>query len=121
MIIKIVNRLYGSIKNENDMLGFLIFHMSKNNDIKTELVLEESGMDSVSADILLKQLKDSYFIIYTYDAITVTSLGKNNYKSIFHKAAMWLLVLLKFAVSYTLGILSGVLIAYFIFKLGIPT
>lgn len=110
------------IKNENDMLGVLISRMDSNNDIDNVVLMEDLSkfkFDRYSANVLMNELNRKHFIIKTLDTTTVTMLGINNYVSKWDKIRSWLILLVKFAVSYTLGILSGVIMAFLIFKLGI--
>ena len=69
------------IKNENDMLGFLIKHMDSRKDVPASVILKESGLDQVSCNRLLKDMAKSGYIIFSMDVMTVTSLGENNYVS----------------------------------------
>lgn len=110
------------IRNENDMLGVLISRMDKNNDVDNISLINESSnfnFDKYSMNISMMELERRHYIIRTLDTTTITMLGVNNYISLWDKALSWLISLLKFSVSYTLGILSGVLVAYFIVKLGL--
>lgn len=113
MVFKFHNKLYGKIKNSNDMLGFLIFHMNEKNDISASTILGKSGLDNVSCYNLLKSLEASHYIIYTYDTITMLSLGQNNYRSPTKCFLLWfskaMLFTAKTLLSYVAGIVSVII------------
>ena len=69
------------IKNANDLLGFLIKNRNGKNEVRASVILENAGMDSISLNYLIKQLKEQCFIIYSYDTIGITDLGLRNYIS----------------------------------------
>lgn len=110
------------IRNENDMLGVLISRMDKDNNVDNVSLANASSdfhFDKYSMNILMMELERKHYIIRTLDTTSITMLGINNYISSWDKVLSFIVSLLKFSVSYTLGILSGVLIAYFIVKLGL--
>ena len=69
------------IKNENDLLGFLIKLKDKNNKVRNHILLQQSQMDSVSLEHLMKGLIENHYVIYSMDTTTITKLGENNYIS----------------------------------------
>lgn len=74
MWFKLFNKTFGKIKNENDMLGFLIAHMDSKKDVLAKTILDESGLDNVTCYTLLTSLEKSHYIICTNDTMTVLSL-----------------------------------------------
>lgn len=114
-------KLKTKIKNENDMLGLLIKRMDENNEVDNNKLANDTSIefDKYSMKILMKELNRRGYIIYTMDTTTLTKLGINNYISIWDRAFSWCITLIKFIVSYALGVFSGVLIAIIIYKLGI--
>lgn len=116
MFISIFGKSLGKIQNENDMLGFLITHMDSNHNVGADVILKEAGIDNLSCYALLKSLESSHYIIYTYDTMTVLSLGELNYRSPLKKLLLWILKLLiltiKNLIIYIAGILSGLIVAY---------
>ena len=104
------------IKNANDLLGFLIKNRNGKNEVRASVILENAGMDSISLNYLIKQLKEQCFIIYSYDTIGITDLGLRNYISPMRKSIVWvsklLILTLKNLIVYAAGIASGVIIAY---------
>lgn len=54
MFFKFFGKTYGKIKNENDMLGFLIAHMDSRKGIHADVILEESGLDNPTCYNLLR-------------------------------------------------------------------
>lgn len=121
MFISIFGKSFGKIQNANDMLGFLIANADENNNVSSKTIREKSSLDEITLNTFLKKLNNDIYIVQSFDVVTIISLGRNNYISIFDRILGFFIVLLKFVISYTLGIFSGVLVAYFIFKLGIPT
>lgn len=107
------------IKNENDLLGLLIELEDGSHTVLNEKLLKSSCYENYSFDILINELKRKHYVIYSLDRTTVTMLGRNNYVSPMRKFSKWLITLLKFAISYTLGVFSGVIAAWLIVKLGI--
>ena len=113
MWFKLFNRTFGKIKNENDMLGFLIANMNSKKDVSAKIILDKSGIDSVSCYTLLKSLEKSNYIIYTRDTMTVSSLGENNYnspiKQLFICIFKAILFMTKTVIAYIAGIASVVI------------
>lgn len=107
------------VKNENELLGLLIRIQDDNRNIDNAKLLEVSKMDGYSLEFLMKPLIEKHYVIYSMDTTTLTSLGIANYISPWKKALSWSVTLLKFAVSYTLGIFSGIIAAWLMIKLGI--
>lgn len=107
------------IKNENDLLGLLIKLKDKNGDVDNKTLLSSSKTKSYSLDFLMRGLIDKHYVIYTCDTTTLTDLGLYNHISIPRRIFSWLITLLKFAVSYTLGVFSGIIATWLMIKLGI--
>ena len=112
MLFKFHGRTYGKIKNENDMLGFLIAHMDSKKDIRSDVILEKSGLDNPTCHNLLKSLEKSHYIIYTNDTMTVLSLGQNNYRSPTRRFIEFLGWRIWDLFVFLLGIVSGVAVTY---------
>ena len=112
MFFNLFGHTYGKIKNENDMLGFLIAKMDSNKDVRAKVILSESGLDNISCFQLIKSLEKSHYIIYSTDIITVISIGENNYRSPFRKFVSFIGWRIWELFVFFSGILSGVLIAY---------
>ena len=106
------------IKNENDYLGLLIKHMDKENYVDYGKILPYIDDRNIVA---FNHLFEEKVWIRDVDneGFYLTTVGINNYVSWKDRIVSWLIAFLQFAVSYTLGILSGVLVAYFIVRLGL--
>ena len=107
------------VKNENDMLGLLLKLEDKNHNVQNQKLLDLGCYENYSFDILIDELRRKHYVIYTLDQTTITMLGRNNYVPKWRKVVGWLFTLLKFAVSYTLGVLSGVIATWLMIKFGI--
>ena len=70
MFFKFFGKTYGKIKNENDMLGFLIAHMDSRKGIHADVILEESGLDNPTCYNLLRL----YTSVHTMRFRAVSSL-----------------------------------------------
>ena len=112
MLFKFHGKTYGKIKNENDMLGFLIAHMDSNKDILSDVIREKSGLDDVSCYQMLKTLEKLHYIIYTNDTISVVSLGQNNYRSPMRRFLGFLGWRVWDLIIFLAGIFSGVAVTY---------
>lgn len=108
MVFKFRGKLYGKIKDSNDMLGFLIFHMNEKKDVPASTILEKSELDNVSCYNLLKSLESSHYIIYTYDTMTVLSLGENNYHPALKRFLLWFAKAMLFTVKTLLSYIAGI-------------
>lgn len=108
MIFRFRGKLYGKIKNENDMLGFLIAHMDSNKDTRADVIFEKSVLDNPTCYNLLKSLEASHYIIYTYDTITMLSLGQNNYRSPLKRFLLWLTKAMIFTTKTLLSYVAGI-------------
>lgn len=107
------------IKNENDLLGLLIKLKDKNGNVDNNVLLSSSKSEPYSIEFLMNGLINKRYVIYSYDTTTLTSLGLYNYISIPKRIFSWLITLLKFAFSYTLGVFSGIIATWLMIKLGI--
>lgn len=110
------------IKNENDYLGLLIKNMNKENYVDYGKILPfVNENDIVAFNESLKE-KRCIYILHN-EGVYLTIIGINNYVSWKKRALSWLISLLKFAVSYTLGIISGIIIGlaipFLIAKIGL--
>lgn len=108
MWFKLFSKTFGKIKNENDMLGFLIANMDSNKDVDAMTILNESGVDNVSCNTLVRSLENSHYIIYATDVITVSSLGENNYKSPLKQFLIWLFKAIIFTSKTVVAYISGI-------------
>lgn len=106
------------IKNENDYLGLLIKHMNKENYVDYGKILPYIDDRNIVAFNHLFEEK-AWIRDVDNEGFYLTTVGINNYVSWKDRIISWLIAFLQFAVSYTLGILSGVLVAYFIVRLGL--
>lgn len=106
------------IKNENDYLGLLIKNMNKKNYVDYGKILPYIDDRNI---IAFNHIFEEKVWIRDVDneGFYLTTVGINNYVSWKDRIISWLIAFLQFAVSYTLGILSGVLVAYFIVRLGL--
>ena len=104
------------IKNENDLLGFIIMNKDQNNEIKTNYLISIANTDLVSLSELVDRLVAKKYLIFSYDILSLTDIGIRNYVSTQKRFAIWLSKLLvltiKNAMVYIAGILSGILVAY---------
>ena len=107
------------INNENDMLGLLLKLEDENHTVQNQKLIDLGCYENYSFDILIKELIRKHYVIYTLDQTTITMLGINNYISKTHSICRWIIILLKFVVSYTLGVFSGVIATWLVVKLGI--
>lgn len=112
MLFNFFGHTFGKVKNENDMLGFLIAKMDYNKDVPAKVILNESGLDNISCNQLLKSLETSNYIIYSTDIVSVVSLGINNYRSPFKRFIIFIGWRIWDLIVFLAGILSGVLITY---------
>lgn len=109
MWFKLFNKTFGKIKNENDMLGFLIANMDSNKDVDTMTILNKSNIDNVSCNNLIRSLEKTHYIIYATDIITVSSLGENNYKSPIKQFLIWLFKAIIFTSKTVIAYISGII------------
>lgn len=109
MWFKLFNKTFGKIKNENDMLGFLIANMDSNKDVDTMTILNKSNIDNVSCNTLIRSLEKTHYIIYATDIITVSSLGENNYKSPIKQFLIWLFKAIIFTSKTVIAYISGII------------
>lgn len=86
--------------------------MDSKKDIRSDVILENSGLDNPTCYNLLKSLVALHYIIYTYDTITVLSLGENNYHSPLNKFLSFIGWRIWDLVIFIAGIFSGVAITY---------
>lgn len=107
------------IKNENELLGLLIKMQDKNRKIRNDDLLSSAEIDGISLEYLLKSLANKSYVVYSMDTTTLTTLGIANYVSAWQRILSWFITLLKFAISYTLGVFSGIIAAWLMIKLGI--
>lgn len=91
------------------MLGFLIANMDSNKDVDTMTILNESGIDNVSCNTLIRSLEKIHYIIYATDIITVSSLGENNYKSPIKQFLIWLFKAIIFTSKTVIAYISGII------------
>lgn len=97
------------IKNENDYLGLLIKNMNTENYVDYGKILPFVNENNIIA--FNETLKEKRWIYILHnEGLYLTILGINNYVSWKKRALSWFISLLKFAVSYTLGIISGIII-----------
>ena len=97
------------IKNENDYLGLLIKNMNKDNYVDYGRILPFVNENNIVA--FNESLKEKRWIYILHnEGVYLTIIGINNYVSWKIRVISWLISLLKFAVSYTLGIVSGIII-----------
>ena len=97
------------IKNENDYLGLLIKNMNKDNYVDYGKILPFVNENNIVA--FNESLKEKRWIYILHnEGVYLTIIGINNYVSWKSRVISWLISLLKFAVSYTLGIVSGIII-----------
>lgn len=106
------------IKNENDYLGLLIKNMNKENYVDYGKILPYiNDINIVAFNHLFKERV--WICNVDNEGFYLTTVGINNYVSWKDRVTSWLISLLKFVVSYTLGILSGVLVAWAISIIGL--
>lgn len=102
------------IKNKNDLLGLIIKNKNKDNSIKNTELIKLSNLDNYSLDVLIKELIQEKYIIYTLDITTLTSLGINNYispaKSFITKLCKLLILTIKELIAFALGVGSAILV-----------
>lgn len=101
------------IKTENDYLGLLIKNMDDNFYVDYSKIIPYIK----DYDILAfnHYLLDKHWIRITHnEGLYLSQIGINNYISWKDRVISWLISSLKFFVSYTLGIFSGVAVAYFV-------
>lgn len=108
MWFKLFNKTFGKIKNENDMLGFLIANMDSEKDVKAMTILNESGVDNVSCNTLVRNLEKSRYIIYSTNVITVSSLDENNYKSPIKQFLIWIFKAIIFTSKTVIAYIAGI-------------
>lgn len=106
------------IKNENDYLGLLIKHMNKKHYVDYGKILPFIDDRNIVAFNHVLESKN-WIRDVDNEGFYLTIVGINNYVSSKDRCASWIISLLKFAVSYTLGILSGVLVAWFVAQLNL--
>jgi len=107
------------VKNENQLLGVIIQCVNSKNECGHSKIVEQSGLDWDSYSFILKELEEKHYLRSDSEGVHLFSLGIANYISKKDKVLSWLVTLLKFAVSYTLGIFSGIIAAWLMIKLGI--
>ena len=115
MIFNVFGHTFGKVKNENDMLGFLIANMDSQKEVKASFILDklnDINLDNPSADMFLKSLAKDGYIIYSTDVMTVLKLGENNYVSIWKRILRFFIRRIWDLIVFLSGIVSGVLIAY---------
>lgn len=106
------------IKNENDYLGLLIKNMNKDNYVphkKISAYIDDGNI------IAFNKVFESKGWVYTtdLDGVYLTIVGINNYISTKDRIFSWLISLLKFIVSYTAGVVCGILATWLMIKIGI--
>lgn len=106
------------IKNENAYLGLLIKHMNDKKYVDYGKILPYIEDRNIVA---FNHLFEERVWIRDVDneGFYLTTVGINNYISWKDRIISWLIAFLQFAVSYTLGILSGVLVAWVISIIGL--
>lgn len=83
--------------------------MDSNKDVDTMTILNESGIDNVSCNTLIRSLEKIHYIIYATDIITVSSLGENNYKSPIKQFLIWLFKAIIFTSKTVIAYISGII------------
>lgn len=107
------------IKNSNDMLGLIIKNANIENQCSHTILQPASGHDWESYSTLLRQLESTKYIDFDSEGMHLYTLGRQNYISAQDNFISWIIAFLKFAISYTLGIFSGIIAAWIMLKLGI--
>lgn len=127
MLFNIFGHTFGKVKNENDMLRFLIANKQPNGDISAKTILDNLdsiGLDNVSANNLLRNLEKLHYITYATDVMTVLKLGENNYKSPLKSFVIWFAKVMLFTsktfISYIAGIASVVIAEIIILYITTP-
>lgn len=127
MLFNFFGHTFGKVKNENDMLGFLIANKLPNGDVPSKQILDnldKIGLDSVSANKLLRSLESLRYIAYATDVMTVFKLGENNYNSPVKIFVFWFFKVMLFTtktlVSYIAGIASVVIAEIIILYITTP-
>lgn len=101
-------------KTPNALLGKMIKHMDENHDILSSKVVDLSKLDDYSTSVLINELVNSHYVIYSNDILTVTELGRLNYISPMKKFFTHYLILgLKEVIVFITGIGIGLAINYF--------
>lgn len=111
------------IKNENDFLGAVLKYKDKNNCCSISKIMKSENISDMDCMFFIKSLK-SKGIIDQIDLSTIraTPLAISTYESKFKKFLKLCfkssVSLLKFIITYVLGIASGLIIAYLAHKFG---
>lgn len=111
------------ITNENKFLGALIKCANHDNNCEITEVIEKYGVSELDCRPLIDSLKSKGLIeMYGFSTIHIFPSGKSAYISRKKKILRYFFnsskALLKFIVTYILGIASGLIIAYFTYKFG---
>lgn len=106
------------VKNENELLGKLIDIQNTYGEIDNSKLSALTDTDRNTLEILMKNLKDKGYIVYTMDMSQVTDFGKVNYISPLDKCRIWLVnicaIALKEIFIYSVGVATGVFFAHFL-------
>lgn len=111
------------IKNENDLLGFLIKNMNSDNECNSYNCLTTSGLDNHSFLSFIKSLESKNYIT-TLDFCTyrVTDIGLHNYESPTMNTKKSFFSFSKYAfnkiICFIAGIISALVAAYIVYKMG---
>ncbi len=106
------------IKDENDYLGLLIKNMRSDKYVDYSKIFPY--LDEFNIISFNNSLQSKGWIYTTHnEGLYLTTVGINNYISLKDHICNFLIFLLKFVMSFLSGILSGVAIAFFVFKLGL--
>ena len=111
------------ITNENEFIGLLMKFKNNNDICSISKVIELSGMTDIQCSPFIKSLSDKGIIKQIdLDNIQINPIAYSTYESRKKKAGKSFLKLsisfLKFVITYVLGIISGLIIAYFAHKFG---
>lgn len=111
------------ITNENDFIGILMKCKDDNGICKTSNVVKSSKMTDLQCLPFIKSLSDKEVIKrIDLDHIQINPIAYSLYESPKKKVGKLFLKLsvsaLKFIITYVLGIISGLAIAYFANKFG---
>lgn len=108
------------IKDENELFGELIKIENSLGKIDNSKLSETLGTDNVTLNVLMDNLSAKRYIIKSMDISSVTDLGKTSFISKKKRFIQYLKNATKFILKelfvFFLGILSGLLIAYFSWK-----
>lgn len=111
------------ITNENEFLGALIKCANQNNDCEITAVIKKYGISELDCSPFIDSLKSKKLIeMYGFSTIHIFPSGKSAYISRKKKVLRYFFnsskTLLKFTITYILGIASGLIIAYIAHKFG---